>query len=139
MIENDRRLVDGLVLLAPAVHGDERGFFIETFRADTWAGQQTGLRLTAPNSSQGHDDGAEDDEWDDGRGVFLGSAMDVDLDASGRLLIAPELRTATGLERDVMLLGMGNHLELWDLKKHEEHEAQVMASEMPESLKNFSF
>lgn len=29
----DTRL-DGLVLLAPAVHGDERGFFVETFRAD---------------------------------------------------------------------------------------------------------
>jgi dTDP-4-dehydrorhamnose 3,5-epimerase len=27
--------LDGLVLLAPTVHGDERGFFIETFRADT--------------------------------------------------------------------------------------------------------
>jgi dTDP-4-dehydrorhamnose 3,5-epimerase len=26
--------LDGLVLLEPAVHGDERGFFIETFRAD---------------------------------------------------------------------------------------------------------
>jgi dTDP-4-dehydrorhamnose 3,5-epimerase len=26
--------LDGLVLLAPAVHGDERGFFMETFRAD---------------------------------------------------------------------------------------------------------
>ena len=26
--------LDGPVLLAPAVHGDERGFFIETFRAD---------------------------------------------------------------------------------------------------------
>jgi dTDP-4-dehydrorhamnose 3,5-epimerase len=26
--------LDGLVLLAPAVHGDERGFFVETFRAD---------------------------------------------------------------------------------------------------------
>jgi dTDP-4-dehydrorhamnose 3,5-epimerase len=26
--------LDGLVLLAPAVHGDARGFFIETFRAD---------------------------------------------------------------------------------------------------------
>ena len=32
----DTRL-DGLVLLAPAVHGDERGFFMETFRADAWA------------------------------------------------------------------------------------------------------
>jgi dTDP-4-dehydrorhamnose 3,5-epimerase len=31
----DTRL-DGLVLLAPAVHGDERGFFVETWREDTW-------------------------------------------------------------------------------------------------------
>src|SRR6201982_1044493 len=26
--------LDGLVLVEPAVHGDERGFFVETFRAD---------------------------------------------------------------------------------------------------------
>jgi dTDP-4-dehydrorhamnose 3,5-epimerase len=26
--------LDGLVALAPVVHGDERGFFVETFRAD---------------------------------------------------------------------------------------------------------
>lgn len=71
--------------------------------------------------------------------VFLGNAMDADIDASGRLLIAPELRSATGLVRDVMLLGMGNHLELWDLQKHAELEAEVMKSDMPESLKSFSF
>ena len=29
--------LDGLVLLAPTVHGDERGFFMETYRADAWA------------------------------------------------------------------------------------------------------
>jgi dTDP-4-dehydrorhamnose 3,5-epimerase len=28
--------IDGLVLLAPAVHGDERGFFVETWREDAW-------------------------------------------------------------------------------------------------------
>jgi dTDP-4-dehydrorhamnose 3,5-epimerase len=28
--------LDGLVLLAPAVHGDERGFFIETYRDELW-------------------------------------------------------------------------------------------------------
>jgi len=28
--------LEGLVLLAPAVHGDERGFFMETFREDVW-------------------------------------------------------------------------------------------------------
>ena len=29
--------LDGPVLLAPAVHGDERGFFQETYREDAWA------------------------------------------------------------------------------------------------------
>ena len=71
--------------------------------------------------------------------VFLGNAMDVDIDASSRVLIAPELRLSAGLVRDVMLLGMGSHLELWDAKTYAEHEATVMQSDMPESLKNFSF
>jgi dTDP-4-dehydrorhamnose 3,5-epimerase len=32
----DTRL-DGLVLLEPALHGDARGFFLETYRANVWA------------------------------------------------------------------------------------------------------
>jgi dTDP-4-dehydrorhamnose 3,5-epimerase len=28
--------LEGTVLIAPTVHGDERGFFVETFRAETW-------------------------------------------------------------------------------------------------------
>ena len=71
--------------------------------------------------------------------VFLGNAMDVDIDASSRLLIAPELRAASGLVRDVMLLGMGSHFELWDAERHAVHEAAVMQSPMPDSLKHFSF
>jgi dTDP-4-dehydrorhamnose 3,5-epimerase len=31
--------LEGLALVEPAVHGDERGFFVETFRADTWGEQ----------------------------------------------------------------------------------------------------
>ena len=29
--------LDGAVLLEPAVHGDERGFFVETYSRDAWA------------------------------------------------------------------------------------------------------
>ena len=71
--------------------------------------------------------------------IFLGNAMDVEIDASSRVLIAPELRAAAGLTRDVMLLGMGSHFELWDAVRYADHEARVMQSEMPESLKSFSF
>jgi dTDP-4-dehydrorhamnose 3,5-epimerase len=28
--------LDGVLLLEPAVHGDDRGFFVETFRANVW-------------------------------------------------------------------------------------------------------
>ncbi|MFZ2653214.1 MAG: division/cell wall cluster transcriptional repressor MraZ [Burkholderiaceae bacterium] len=71
--------------------------------------------------------------------VFLGNAMDVEMDTSSRLLISPELRASANLVRDVMLIGMGSHFELWDAKAHAEHETQVMRSDLPDSLKSFSF
>ena len=71
--------------------------------------------------------------------LFLGNAMEVEIDASSRVLVAPELRSFAGLERDVMLIGMGSHFELWDAQRHAAHEAEVMQSPMPDSLKSFSF
>lgn len=71
--------------------------------------------------------------------VFLGNAMDVEIDNSSRVLIAPELRRSSGLEKNVLLLGMGSHFELWDAERYEEYEAKVMQSELPDSLKEFSF
>ena len=71
--------------------------------------------------------------------LFLGNAMDVDMDGTGRILVSPELRAAANIARDTLLLGMGSHFELWDKQRHAEHEAQVMQSEMPDSLKSFSF
>lgn len=71
--------------------------------------------------------------------VFLGNAQDVEMDATARVLIAPELRASAGLQKDVMLLGMGSHFELWDAQTYAAHEAQVMQSEMPDVLKDFSF
>ena len=47
-------------------------------------------------------------------------------------------RRRPGLVRDVMLLGMGSHFELWDAQRHAEHEAAVMQSPMPDSLKTLA-
>ena len=46
--------------------------------------------------------------------LMVGYATDLDLDNHGRVLIPGELREFTGLQRDAMLFGQGNHLELWD-------------------------
>lgn len=71
--------------------------------------------------------------------IFLGNAMDVDMDGTGRVLVAPELRQAVGLSREVILLGMGNHFELWDQATYEAHEAQAMQAPMPDVFQDFAF
>ncbi|MFZ7309022.1 division/cell wall cluster transcriptional repressor MraZ [Comamonas jiangduensis] len=71
--------------------------------------------------------------------IFLGNAMDVDMDATGRVLVSPELRQAVGLDREVILLGMGNHFELWDKATYEAHEAQAMQAPMPDVFQDFAF
>jgi MraZ protein len=71
--------------------------------------------------------------------IFLGSAADVDMDSAGRILVSPELRQAAGLAKDVMLLGMGSHFEVWDSGSLAAKDQETIASGMPEALANFSF
>jgi MraZ protein len=73
------------------------------------------------------------------RRIFLGNAAEVDLDSAGRILVSPELRSAAGIEKEVMLLGMGSHLELWDAASYAAKEQAAIAQGMPEALKQFNF
>ena len=69
--------------------------------------------------------------------VFLGNAMDVEMDASGRLLVPPELREAAHIGKEAMLLGMGTHFELWDKATYIAKEAEAMQAATPEALEDF--
>ena len=71
--------------------------------------------------------------------IFLGNACDVEMDSAGRILISPELRAAVGLTKDVMLIGMGSHFEIWDAAKLNENEEQAVAGGTPDVLSDFSF
>lgn len=71
--------------------------------------------------------------------LMLGNAQDVDIDGSGRILVAPELRSAAGLSKEVMLLGMGGHFELWDAVTLQRREAEDLAKGMTDILNQFSF
>ena len=73
---------------------------------------------------------------EDWRRIFLGSAMDVEIDNASRVLIAPELRDWAGMEREVLLVGMGTRFELWDKARHDAHEATVLAAGMPDVLRD---
>ena len=69
---------------------------------------------------------------------FLGNATDVELDGTGRLLIAPELRQGAALDKDIVLLGMGAHFELWDAALLAGKEQEVIAGGIPEALSGIS-
>ncbi len=71
--------------------------------------------------------------------VFIGNAAEVELDASSRILVPPELRRFAGLERDVMMLGMLTHIELWDAQRYAELENGVVTGDMPDAVKKLSF
>lgn len=44
--------LDGLVLVEPTVHGDERGFFVETFSRDAWAELGVDVEFVQHNHSR---------------------------------------------------------------------------------------
>ncbi len=71
--------------------------------------------------------------------VFLGHADDVEWDATSRVLIRPELRGWAGLEKDVTLLGMGSHFELWSTPVYAEKERREMQEQAGAALDNLKF
>lgn len=71
--------------------------------------------------------------------LFLGNAMDVEMDGTGRVLVSPELRAAANIARDTLLLGMGTHFELWDKATHDAKEAEALAAMDPQALQDLAF
>ncbi|MFT4268833.1 MAG: division/cell wall cluster transcriptional repressor MraZ [Xenophilus sp.] len=71
--------------------------------------------------------------------LFLGNAMDVEMDGTGRVLVSPELRAAANIQRDTLLLGMGSHFELWDKATHDAKEAEALAAMDPQTLQDLAF
>ena len=56
---------------------------------------------------------------------FLGSAVDGGLDKQGRVLISSALRSFAGLEKDVVLVGVLDRVEIWDQARWDENNAAV--------------
>lgn len=70
------------------------------------------------------------------RRLFIGSAMDVDIDGGSRVLLSPELRQWAGLGKDLMLVGMGSRMEIWDRERYLANEEATLAGAMPDGLAN---
>ena len=65
---------------------------------------------------------------------FLSGAQYVTVDKQGRILVPQDLRDFAGLEKDVVLSGMGSRIEVWSLEKWNEVNSQVDIDEISEGM-----
>ncbi len=59
---------------------------------------------------------------------FLSGAMECEIDKQGRFLIASNLREAGSLEKEVVIIGVGTRIELWNKEKWHEYSKQESSS-----------
>lgn len=60
--------------------------------------------------------------------VLVGNAREEEMDSAGRLLIAPELRGHAKLEKQVWMVGMGSHFEIWSDEGWQAQNAAALAA-----------
>ena len=73
--------------------------------------------------------------------LLVGFAQEVELDGTGRLLIAPEMRDFAHMGREVMFVGQGTHYEIWDLEQWNQQLEALRSggnSNLPPGMENFS-
>jgi len=67
---------------------------------------------------------------------FFSGASECPIDRQGRILIPPALREFAGLEKDVVLAGLANRLEIWSRKRWDDFltESQQNFEQIAEKL-----
>ncbi len=73
--------------------------------------------------------------------LLVGHADDVEMDATGRLLVPPALRQYAALDKRIVLVGQGNKFEIWDEAHWNELTAAAVSFSdggLPPELEGFS-
>ena len=68
------------------------------------------------------------------RRIFIGSASECACDKQDRILIPPLLRQYAGLNKDIVLVGVIDHFEIWSRERFENEEAAMLEDmQLPEA------
>ena len=67
---------------------------------------------------------------------FLSGATECEIDKQGRFLVVANLRQYASMEKDVVIIGVGTRIEIWDKKKWEEYnsEENISADAIAENM-----
>jgi MraZ protein len=69
---------------------------------------------------------------------YQGNSFEIDLDASGRVTLPPPLLAHAGIEKVVVVVGVGDHLEVWGRERWQQEQEALDAEigEVTERLGN---
>ena len=70
------------------------------------------------------------------RRVFIGGAFECSCDKQERILIPPTLRKQAELEKEIALVGVLRHFEIWSLGKLEQQQMALQKNMQKEELRN---
>ncbi len=60
--------------------------------------------------------------------IFMAKACEVEPDAQGRILIPASLIKEVGLDKECLIIGVANHLEIWPKKKWDSLQEEMLQS-----------
>lgn len=64
------------------------------------------------------------------RRVFIGAVQHCPLDKQNRILVPPELRNYAQLQKEIMLVGVLDHFEIWSRQRWEEENLKLEDQDM---------
>ena len=70
---------------------------------------------------------------------FLSSAADVTVDRQGRIVIPTTLRNYANLERDVVVIGVGERAELWDARRWNAYTDDLDCESIAQAMEELGF
>ena len=70
---------------------------------------------------------------------YCANAFDAQLDAQGRILIPGNLREFACLEKDVTVVGLLDHAEIWDTEKWNEYNGSIDAESISADMEGIDF
>ncbi len=70
---------------------------------------------------------------------FMSGAIEAELDKQGRTLLTSQLREHAGLTKDVVLVGVGDKVEIWSAERWASASAPENIEDMAESLGDIGF
>lgn len=71
--------------------------------------------------------------------VFTGWASEVEADKQGRILVPIALRETAGLEKEIVVVGVGERCEIWSKELWDGFNEQIDDNELMEALEGLDF